>query len=110
MESGKGWGFCPQCGHKNPAAANFCMNCGAALGEELPVEAGKAGQWPPVGDEGVNWATVVAAALAFWGLLRASRKARGVTVMFVLFMVFFGCPVVCGLVVALADQVAGLVR
>ncbi len=103
-------GFCPQCGHENPARAHFCMNCGAALDERLPAEGGRAGQWPSVGDEGVNWATVVAAALAFWGLLRASRKARGMAVMFTLVMLFFGCPMACGLVAFAVETFAGLFR
>lgn len=32
--------FCPQCSHRNPAGANFCTSCGAALigpGEDLTV-------------------------------------------------------------------------
>ena len=32
--------FCPQCSHRNPAAANFCTSCGAALlvaGDDLTV-------------------------------------------------------------------------
>ena len=48
--------FCNQCGHRNPAASNFCSSCGAPLehqGEDTtitfaPVEAGE------VGDEDVT--------------------------------------------------------
>ena len=60
--------------------------------------------------EGTNWAAIVAAVLAFWGLLRVSRKARSWAVLFVLFMVFFGCPMACGLTMGLLDQIAGLFR
>ena len=50
--------FCNRCGHRNPAGANFCSSCGAALeqgAEEttttivLPIEVA-----PEVGDEEVS--------------------------------------------------------
>jgi uncharacterized RDD family membrane protein YckC len=44
--------FCNQCGAQNPTTAQFCSNCGAALGSSLPasnrVSAGTAAMTTPV--------------------------------------------------------------
>jgi len=49
-------------------------------------------------EKGPNWAAIGAALLAFIGLRHASRRARQATIVFALFMLFFGCPLACGLV------------
>ncbi len=103
--------LCPECGHDNPGDARFCMECGAALGERLPAAPpGPARSAPPPKEEGVNWAAIVAAVLAFLSLRRASRKARGLTVLLILFMAFFVCPMACGFGVYVVDQFFGLFR
>lgn len=50
------------------------------------------------GQQGTDWAAIVAAVLAFLGLHHMTRKARQTTVVIVLIMMFFGCPMVCGFI------------
>jgi hypothetical protein len=48
--------------------------------------------------EGTDWASILAAGLAFLSMRRASRKARGTAVVVLFLVLFFGCPLVCGLI------------
>jgi uncharacterized membrane protein YvbJ len=84
--------YCPECGHKNPGEARFCMQCATPLaGQQSPA----AGSGSPQ-RERTDWATIVAAVLAFLSLRHMSRKARDTTIVVLLLMLFFGCPMVCG--------------
>jgi len=95
--------YCPECGHEHPADARFCMYCGYMLtdGPAPPAPAETGGKPAPAHapqERGTDWAAIVAAILAFVGLRHASRKARQTAVVIALFMIFFGCPMACGLV------------
>ena len=52
----------------------------------------------PAQERGTDWAAIVAAFLAFLGLQRMTRKARQTSIVIVLLMMFFGCPMVCGFI------------
>ena len=52
----------------------------------------------PEQERGTDWAAIVAAVLAFLGLRHMTRKARQTTIVVVLIMMFFGCPMVCGFI------------
>jgi len=99
---------CSECGRVHPADARFCMYCGYLLSDE-PAASQNPASNPgtaqhdaaaayPAGERGTDWATIVAAVLAFLGLQHMTRKARQTTVVIVLLMMFFGCPMVCGFV------------
>jgi len=101
--------YCPYCGQQHPADARFCMYCGYMLSDEpaTPAPAAPGADRAPYaspdpgrepGERGLNWAAIGAALLAFIGLRHASRRARHAAIVFVLFMLFFGCPMACGLV------------
>jgi uncharacterized membrane protein YvbJ len=95
--------YCPQCGYANDAEARFCMDCGYRLESNVQQAGGQqlaGGTAAPASreHEGTDWASIVAAVLAFLSLRRASRKARGMTVVIVFLVLFFGCPLVCGLI------------
>jgi hypothetical protein len=62
----------------------------------------------PAQDSGTDWATLVAAVLAFLSLRHMSRKARQTTVVVALLFVFFGCPMVCGFAMYMVDSVLRL--
>ncbi len=87
--------FCPECGHENPAEARYCMNCGHTLGGE-PAPSTTRPSYPAVQQDGTDWASIVAAILAFLSLRRMSRKARQTTIVLTVLLLFFGCPMVCG--------------
>jgi uncharacterized membrane protein YvbJ len=104
--------YCPECGQQNPAGARFCMQCGYALAE-APAQAGQLAQAGPAarpGSEGTDWAGIVAAVLAFLSLRRMSPKARGMTLLVVFLVLFFGCPMVCGFVGFVMEWAASLFR
>jgi len=52
----------------------------------------------PAQEQGTDWAAIVAAILAFLGLRHMTRKARQTSIVIVLIMMFFGCPMVCGFI------------
>lgn len=111
---------CPGCGHEHPADARFCMYCGylltdgPAVGENpgpdgqprsvVPADASPAAPT----DRGTDWAAILAAFIAFLSLRRMSRQARQTTIIIVLLMMFFGCPMVCGFVAFVMEWFANL--
>ncbi|MEJ2209821.1 MAG: zinc ribbon domain-containing protein [Anaerolineae bacterium] len=102
--------YCPECGHQNPAEARFCMNCGHPLAGQ-PARAAQANAAPTAvrpGSEGTDWAGIVAALLAFLSLRRMSRKARGTAIVIAFFVLFFGCPMVCGFMAFTMEWAANL--
>lgn len=107
--------YCPECGHPNPADARYCMNCGTLQGGQPGVDAA-GGYVPPPRAPGIDrdWTTslgtVLAAALAFLSMRHMSRKARQTTILFAFLMFFFGCPMICGCVMAGIEGLARLVQ
>ncbi len=101
--------FCPECGHENPAEARFCMDCGHALqGEAVPQRARQPAATHHPQDQGTDWTSIAAAILAFLSLQHLSRKARGVVIALGFFVLFFGCPMVCGFGMYLVDSILQL--
>jgi len=101
--------YCPECGHEHPADARFCMYCGCMM----PDAAGRQPTLPPEPapapqSQGTNWAAIAAGFLAFLGLRHASRKARQTAIVVILFMLFFGCPMMCGFVAFVMEWFAAL--
>jgi hypothetical protein len=88
------------------------MNCGHPLAGQPartpPPEAHPVAV--PPGNEGTDWAGIVAAILAFLSLRRMSRKARGTALVIVFLVLFFGCPMVCGFVAFTMEWAANLFR
>jgi len=101
--------FCPGCGHENPIDARFCMECGCLLTGE-PAARQLAAYPPPAEDTGPDWGAIAAAALAFLSLRHLSRRARGPVILITFFVLFFGCPMVCGFVMFVMDWFAQLIR
>lgn len=99
---------CSECGRVHPPDARFCMYCGYLLSDG-PVPSQNPAPGPgvaqdnstpahPAGDRGTDWAAIVAAFLAFLGLQHMTRKARQTSIVIVLLIMFFGCPMVCGFI------------
>lgn len=127
--------YCPECGHENPINARFCMDCGRSLTPEsapsvphvLSTAQGSEarrrrverpvrdqGQQPaavyPPGRAGTDWAGIGVSILALLSLQHMSRKWRQTTIIVVLFMLLFGCPMVCGILMFFVDSVLKLFR
>jgi uncharacterized membrane protein YvbJ len=103
--------FCPECGHENPGEGRFCMDCGASMaGAPIARQLDDHASSAPSQDQGTDWATIVAAVLAFLSLRHVSRKARGTAIVIAFFVLFFGCPLVCGFVMFAMDWFAQLIR
>ena len=105
---------CASCGREYPADARFCMYCGYMLNGESTeiappgVREAAAPAAPTAQDGGMDWAAIAAAFLAFLSLRHLSRHARQITILFFFFMMFFGCPMICGFVVYVMDWFANL--
>ena len=101
--------FCPECGHENPGEAQFCMSCGHSLATGVAsrqtAQQAPAYQTP---DEGTDWASIVAAVVAFLSLRHMSRKARGTAIAITILVLFFGCPMACGFATFVVDSILKL--
>lgn len=98
--------YCPECGHENPGQARFCMDCGHSLsGYAVAAE----GASPQRRGE-TDWAAMAATALATLGLAHLSRKTRTFGCLALFFLLFFGGPMVCGLIMFMAESVSNLFR
>ena len=104
--------YCPECGHQNPADARYCMNCGALqMGAPSTGAADRYVPPPPPSGGDTDWTSnlgaIIAAVLAFLSLRHVSRKIRQTTALLVFLMLFFGCPMMCGCIMAIMQ---GFVR
>jgi ribosomal protein L40E len=114
--------FCPECGHENPVAARYCMECGSSVDRpDAQVRGHRTGQRalrrpvaespapdPQPGGQGTDWAAIATAILAFLSLRRLSRGARNATIVTAFLVLFFGCPMVCGFVMYVMEWIARL--
>lgn len=101
--------FCPECGHENPGEAQFCMSCAHPLTTEAASrQTAQPAPVSPAADSGTDWASIVAAVVAFLSLRHMSRKARGTVVVVTILVLFFGCPMVCGFATFVVDSVLKL--
>jgi hypothetical protein len=100
--------YCPECGHQNPVEARFCMGCGCALAAQPVPRAASPGQAaiPAAPRRGTDWAAIAAAVLAFLSLRHMSRRAQGTAIVIAFFVLFFGCPMVCGFVMFVMEWVS----
>jgi hypothetical protein len=103
--------YCPECGHQNPTQARFCMRCGHSLAGYPPLTEGE-GQPATArsGGEDTDWATILTMVFAALGLRHMSRKAREIGCLLLFFLLFFGGPMACGLVMFLANSLVELFR
>jgi hypothetical protein len=105
--------YCPECGHNHPSDARFCMQCGCMLPDaagqrSAPVPAPESAPAPQ--GQGINFAGIATGFLAYLGLRHASRKARQAAFLVIFFMLFFGCPMMCGFVAFVMEWFAALFR
>ena len=111
--------YCPACGHPNPGEARYCLECGQALEGAVTDRAswsyreadrGAAAHEVPSQQRGTDWASIVAAIVAFFSLRHMSRKARQTTIVVAFLVLFFGCPLMCGFVAFVLEWIGQLVR
>lgn len=104
--------YCPECGHENPVKARFCMGCGYGLaGQPVPRHEYPAQEVAPATtrhDRSPDWAAIAAAVLAFLSLRHMSRRAQGTAIVIAFFVLFFGCPMVCGFVMFVMEWFSSL--
>jgi hypothetical protein len=85
------------------------MHCGAALGSRQGMPpAGVAGGSALHSQASTDWPSIIAAIVAFLSLRGLSRQARGVAVVAIVLVLFFGCPLVCGFIAYFMDWIARL--